>query len=131
DQCLSGLCGPTGGLGTHCCANGTTCPATITACGANDCSPAGLCVYPGTSVAPAAIQVAGDCRVLVCNGHGSDQVQADPTDIPGPSISQCQVNPHCNGIAPSYDSAPAGTACAGSDPNAHFCGDPAGINAGL
>jgi hypothetical protein len=69
--------------------------------------------------------------VLVCNGAGGDMVQADPTDIPGPSISACQINPHCNGITQAYDNASAGTPCTGSDPNAHFCGNPAGINAGL
>jgi hypothetical protein len=117
-------------LGCVQCNTAADCPATVSACGATTCADT-VCKYPGSTVAPAELQIAGDCQVVVCDGAGGTKVEADPTDIPGPSVSACQINPHCIGIHQAYDAAAAGTRCTGADPYAHVCGDPAGINAGL
>jgi hypothetical protein len=126
NQCKNpGKCGTTGT--GHCCT--ASCPATVAACGATDCDASGACVYPDNTVAPAAIQVLGNCQKEVCDGSGATTTVNDGADLPGPSGNACLINPACCGpsqLVACYSNAPAGTSCSsGSDPNAHVCGDPA------
>jgi hypothetical protein len=120
-QCTSGVCGVshTG----HCCT--AACSPTVAACGATDCDTSGACAYPGSTVAPAALQTPGDCQKVVCDGSGGKMSVDDPTDLPT-SNSACLINPACCGspAAPCFTNAPTGTACTlASDPAAQVCGN--------
>jgi hypothetical protein len=119
NQCTSGICGVSGT--GHCCI--ATCPATVAACAAVDCDATGACVYPGATVAPAALQTPGDCQKVLCNGAGGVTAVNDPTDLPT-SNSACLINPHCSNGVPGFDNAPTGTPCrSAGDPSAQVCGD--------
>jgi hypothetical protein len=121
DQCSSGLCGTNGG--THCCKAGTTCPATVAACGTTDCTNTGVCNYPDSTVAPASLQTPHDCQKVVCNGSGGDTVVTDTSDTPV-STTLCLINGVCNGNVPQFDPAPTGTDCTGdNNPPNHVCGN--------
>lgn len=123
NSCTSGQCGMFGS--GHCCNAGTTCPASVAACGATDCNPSGACAYPGATTAPASLQTPSDCQKVVCNGSGGAMSADDATDIPT-SNSACQTSPACCGpspLTPCFTNGATGTQCSSvSDPAAHVCG---------
>jgi hypothetical protein len=87
----------------------TTNPCVTVTCVSGTCGTSDL----GTSVAPPALQTAGTCQKIVCNGSGGTTSVGDPTNGPGPSSSDCQTDPTCSGspLAPSYTNLGAGTSC--------------------
>jgi hypothetical protein len=114
-QCSSNTCG-TSGTGTHCCT--AACNPSGGPCGATDCDATGACVFPGNTVAPAALQTPDDCQKVVCNGAGGFTSIDDGSDVPQVA---CQ---NCNGTPLAPTPLPTGTTCTlASDASAHVCGD--------
>lgn len=90
---------------SDCTSSGSGTCSTAT-CEAGSCTSA---YVPSGTPLPASEQVAGDCRVLVCNGSGSTTYQADPLDLPNDN-NPC-TSDQCVGTSAQHSYMPAGTSC--------------------
>ena len=100
--CVNGAC--TG------CATANDCPGTDDECKTRTCS-AGKCGVAYTeNGTPLAAQVAGDCKMSVCDGAGNSTTINDDADLPADDGSQC-TNEVCNAGMPSHANEPKGLAC--------------------
>jgi hypothetical protein len=96
----------------HCvgCFVAANCPGSDTVCQARTCDVNGVCgvdnVADGT---PAGAQTAGDCRQMVCDGHGSTRTAVDDTDAHDDG-NPCTANVCTAGVV-SNPALAAGAAC--------------------
>ncbi len=93
------------------CLSDTDCP-TGGACQAATCN-AGTCGFAaaGAQTLPAALQTAGDCQVLECDGTSQSPVSNnDDGDVPADDGNQCTTSA-CSSGAPVQAPADAGTTC--------------------
>ncbi|HEY1555105.1 MAG TPA: hypothetical protein VGF94_09770 [Kofleriaceae bacterium] len=94
---LKGACETDADCGDGACAD-VTCSDGI--CAESNLVPAGQM---------AVTQTAGDCKALVCDGHGNATAQVDDTDLPT-AVGAC-TTARCTDGVPSTPPAEAGTAC--------------------
>jgi hypothetical protein len=108
------------------CAQGTVCQNAT--CSGNSC---GFMNIANNSPAKPSGQIAGDCKVVLCDGVGATKAPAvDNADVPIDG-NDCTYDVCTNG-APSNPSAPAGTSCqngTGSCNGAGTCSTLAGLGA--
>ncbi len=97
----------TGGTGGGC-ATADECPGTDTECQTRTCD-GGVCGFDNAPAGPVATQVAGDCKVSVCDGNGATALQNDDADVLDDN-NGCTVDT-CDNGSPVNLPAPAGTAC--------------------
>jgi hypothetical protein len=94
------------------CNSPTQCPGIDDDCQARSCvgHVCGITHAPAGTPRIAALQIAGDCLRIVCDGAGhSAPPQIDDTDLPL-DTNDCTVDV-CNGGIPSHPHLPAGTSC--------------------
>src|SRR5262249_59498206 len=94
------------------------CPApsnecVVATCRAHTCGTSNL----GTDhLVNSGYQTPGDCKQVVCNGHGFQTIIDDPTDTPA-TIGPCWI-PACAGspLAATFLPAPMGMSCSNGSP---------------
>jgi hypothetical protein len=122
----------TGGKGTGTTATGPMCTDPKTDCDAtnNDCvvpvCTQGTCATSNVADGmPVTMQVAGDCKQVVCDGAGSTRSANDDTDLPDDG-NACTLDACSMGSSSNTAVAPAAKGQCMVDSMPGFCGDPAG-----
>src|SRR5262245_31698270 len=91
------------------CVSASECPGTDTDCAKRTCDNGACGIAFKPAGTPTTMQVAGDCRMAVCDGSGNVTSAVDDTDAP--DDHEACTSDLCTNGAPSNPPLGAGTAC--------------------
>jgi hypothetical protein len=89
----------------------TDCPGAGNACFTRECNGGTCQVAELGANQPVSSQIAGDCKLVVCNEDGTTREDADPTDLPNDG-REC-TDDACDGTTPTSTNKTPGTQCTG------------------